>query len=356
MKRIRDYGITIGSLETGEKNLITDVKGVKVGHVTLKDGDINTGVTAIIPHEGNIFKQKLYGAVQVINGFGKTIGTIQLEELGTIETPIMLTNTLNVGTVSQGLIKYMLSMNPDIGVKTGTINPIVGECNDGFLNDIRGFHVTEEHVFESIKNASEDFLEGAVGAGTGMRCFGYKGGIGSSSRRIKIKDEEYTLGALVLSNFGVNKDFILNNKDINSMIHENNRDLTTRKNEEGVENILEKLEKGSIMMIIATDAPLLPRQLKRVAKRSVVGITRLGSYLGNGSGDVAIAFSTANKINHYEEKVSTEMKVINENYIDYFFRGAAEAVEESVLNSLVAAESVLGRDGNECKSLSEELK
>jgi len=351
MKRIREYGVTVGKLQTGERNKITDVKGVKVGHVTLRDGDVNTGVTAILPHDGNMFKDKLYGAVHVINGFGKTVGTMQLEELGTIETPIMLTNTLNVGTVSQGLVRYMLSFNTDIGVETGTINPIVGECNDGFLNDIRGLHVKEEHVYESINNASVEFLEGAVGAGTGMSCFGYKGGIGSSSRKINIKDEEYTLGALVLSNFGIKEDFILNNNDIKAMLYENNKSFSVNNRNCDIDN----LEKGSIMMILATDAPLSPRQLKRVAKRSVVGITRLGSYLGNGSGDVVIAFSTANKIKHYEESVTSEVKVINENYIDFFFRASAEAVEESVLNSLITADTIVGREGNRIDGLSKSL-
>ncbi|WP_346917360.1 P1 family peptidase [Clostridium sp.] len=351
MKRIREYGVTVGKLQTGERNKITDVKGVKVGHVTLRDGDVNTGVTAILPHDGNMFKDKVYGAVHVINGFGKTVGTMQIEELGTIETPIMLTNTLNVGTVSQGLVRYMLSLNTDIGVETGTINPIVGECNDGFLNDIRGLHVKEEHVYESINNASVKFLEGAVGAGTGMSCFGYKGGIGSSSRKINIKDEEYTLGALVLSNFGIKEDFILNNNDIKAMLYENNKSLSVNNRNCDIDN----LEKGSIMMILATDAPLSPRQLKRVAKRSVVGIARLGSYLGNGSGDVVIAFSTANKIKHYEESVTSEVKVINENYIDFFFRASAEAVEESVLNSLITADTVVGRKGNRIDGLSKSL-
>lgn len=351
MKRIRDYGVNVGKLQTGERNKITDVKGVKVGHVTLRDGDVNTGVTAILPHDGNMFKDKVYGAIHVINGFGKTVGTMQLEELGTIETPIMLTNTLNVGIVSQGLVRYMLSLNTDIGVETGTINPIVGECNDGFLNDIRGLHVKEEHVFKSINNASVDFLEGAVGAGTGMSCFGYKGGIGSSSRKINIKDEEYTLGALVLSNFGIKEDFILNNNDIKAMLYENNKSLSINNRNCDIDN----LEKGSIMMILATDAPLSPRQLKRVAKRSVVGITRLGSYLGNGSGDVVIAFSTANKIKHYEESVTSEVKMINENYIDFFFRASAEAVEESVLNSLITAETIVGRNGNRIEGLSKSL-
>lgn len=339
MKRIRDYRINIGKLKTGKNNLITDVKGVKVGHATLKDGDINTGVTSIILHEGNIFKEKLYAAVHVMNGFGKTIGTVQIEELGTIETPIVLTNTLNIGKVSDALVEYMLSINEDIGLTTGTINPIVCECNDGFLNDIRGRHVGKEEVFKSLNEAAEIFEEGAVGAGTGMSCFGYKGGIGSSSRVFNIGEEEYTLGALVLSNFGLKDDFILT-KEPNEKI-----------------NIPAKLEleKGSIIVVLVTDAPMSDRQLKRVAKRASVGIIRLGSFMGNGSGDIIIATSTANKINHYEDKPTVNIKVINENFIDTVFRAAAESVEEAILNSMVTADSLIGRDGNVRVSLREQL-
>lgn len=330
MKRIRDYGITIGRLDTGKNNLITDVKGVKVGHATLKNGGVNTGVTSLILHEGNIFKEKLYAAVHVMNGFGKTIGTVQIEELGTIETPILLTNTLNVGKVSDALVEYMLLENEDIGVTTGTINPVVCECNDGFLNDIRGRHVGKEEVFKCLEEASEIFEEGAVGAGTGMSCFGYKGGIGSSSRVFNIGGEEYTLGALVLSNFGLKDDFVLKPKSI----------------EELVINPKLELEKGSIIVVLATDAPLSSRQLKRIAKRASVGIIRVGSFMGNGSGDIIIATSTANKINHYEDKATIDIKVLNENFIDIIFRAAAEATEEAILNSMVTAESVTGRDGN----------
>lgn len=334
MRIIDKYGIKVGRLDCGENNLITDVKGVKVGHVTLKDGNINTGVTAIIPYEGNIFKEKLYGAVHVINGFGKTIGTVQIEELGTIETPIMLTNTLNVGKVSDGLIEYMLNLNDDIGLTTGTINPIVCECNDGFLNDIRGRHIEKNHVLESLDKADIIFEQGAIGAGTGMTCFGYKGGIGSSSRKFDLGDEEYTLGALVLSNFGLKDDFLLTKENINRSF---------------------EVEKGSIIVILATDAPLCPRQLKRVAKRAGVGIIRLGSFLGNGSGDIVLAFSTANRINHYEKSGTLNIRVINENYIDNIFRAAAEATEEAVLNSMLYADSLGGRDGHKRESLSKSL-
>lgn len=342
MKRIRDYGIKIGRLETGVNNLITDVKGVKVGHATVKSGGINTGVTSILLHEGNIFKEKLFGAVHVMNGFGKTIGTVQLEELGTIETPIVLTNTLNVGKVADALIEYMLYLNEDIGVTTGTINPIVCECNDGFLNDIRGRHIGKKEVFKSLKDASVIFDEGAVGAGTGMSCFGYKGGIGSSSRVFKLGEEEYTLGALVLSNFGLKDNFIIEGKKVEEYSN--------------INKSFDEREKGSIIVILATDAPLSSRQLKRVAKRASVGIIRLGSFMGNGSGDIIIATSTANKINHYEDNPIVDIKIINENFIDIIFRAAAEAVEEAILNSMVTADSLIGRSGNVRISLREILE
>ena len=195
----KESGLKIGLGTPGKRNLITDVPGVKVGHVTIRDGaDINTGVTAILPHEGNLFQDKVMAASCVINGFGKTMGLVQVEELGTIETPIIMTNTLSIGTAANALIKYMLQQNEDIGVKTGTVNPLVCECNDGVLNDIRGLHVKEEHVFEALANCSEEFEEGVVGSGTGMCCLGLKGGIGSASRIVKLDDKEYTVGALVI--------------------------------------------------------------------------------------------------------------------------------------------------------------
>ncbi|WP_461615708.1 DmpA family aminopeptidase [Clostridium sp. Marseille-QA1073] len=339
---IRRYGITIGELKTGKNNLITDVEGVKVGHVTLNKDRIKTGVTAILPHEGNIFKEKVMASYHVINGFGKTIGTIQIEELGNIETPILLTNTLSVGSVSEGLIKYMLSNNADIGDTTGTINPVVCECNDGYLNDIRQLAIKSNHALEAIKNADIIFEEGAVGAGTGMSCYGLKGGIGSSSRIIELGNKQYTLGVLVLSNFGRKKDLIINHREIGKEIC----DLEE----------MEQIDKGSIIIIIATDIPLNERQLKRVSKRAVVGLARTGSYVGNGSGDVVISFTTANKINHYEEKLITSFGAINEEKMDLVFRAAAEAVEESVLNSMVYAETTEGRDGHKRISIKDYLR
>ncbi|WP_138206962.1 P1 family peptidase [Haloimpatiens lingqiaonensis] len=327
--RIRDYGINIGKLKTGINNLITDVPGVKVGHVTLRKGNINTGVTAIIPHEGNIFKEKLVACSHVINGFGKTVGTVQIEELGTLETPILLTNTLNVGLVSDALIEYMLKENEDIGVTTGTINPVVCECNDGYLNCIRERNVSRGHVFESIESADVIFKEGAVGAGTGMTCYGFKGGIGSASRIIELDSKEYTIGVLTLTNFGRGEDLVVDGEKIGEKVFCCNEE-----------------DKGSCIIIVATDIPLSYRQIKRVCKRASVGMARTGSFIGNGSGEIVIGFTTANKINHYEDKDIISIKIINEDKINLIFRGVAEAVEEAVLNSLACSETLKGRDGH----------
>lgn len=340
-KRIRDYGIAIGFMKPGEKNAITDVEGVKVGHVTLNEGPVKTGVTAVLPHGGNLFREKVLAASHVINGFGKTIGTIQIEELGTIETPILLTNTLSVGTVADALIEYMLSQNEDIGLTTGTVNPVVCECNDAFLNDIRGQHVRREHVFTAIENAGEDFWEGAVGAGTGMSCYGLKGGIGSASRVMEFGKDRFILGVLVLSNFGRKEDFILNGIPAGKIISA----LERERNEE--------TDKGSIIIIFATDLPLTERQLKRVAKRAAIGLNRTGSYMGNGSGDIVIGFTTANRIRHYEDAPVIEMKMCQEDKMDVVFRAMGEATEEAVLNSMVCAETTVGRDGHIRHSLQE---
>ncbi|MDU5020656.1 MAG: P1 family peptidase, partial [Clostridiales bacterium] len=264
------------------------------------------------------------------------IGLIQVDELGTIETPIILTNTLSIGTACTGLIKYMLSENEDIGKTTSTVNPMVLECNDGFLNDIRGLHVKESHIIEAIQKASNDFEEGSVGAGTGMSCYQLKGGIGSSSRAITLDNKEYVVGSLVLSNCGLEKDLILDGRKIG-------KEITSKKDLE--------LEKGSIIIVIATDIPLSERQLKRVAKRASISLGRTGSHLGNGSGDIVVAFSTANKVNHYEKKDINSMKFINENKIDLIFRASIESIEESIISSMIHSKETVGRDNNKRKSI-----
>lgn len=313
----------------GEWDLITDVPGVKVGHVTLKEGDIHTGVTAVLPHGGNCFQDKVMAGVSVINGFGKSVGLIQIQELGTIETPILLTNTLSVGTACEELTRYMLEGNPDIGVTTGTVNCVVTECNDGRLNDIRGLHVRPEHVREALANAGEDFEEGAVGGGTGMVCLGLKGGIGSASRRVEVDGQTYTVGALVMSNFGAPGNLIIGGKHYDTNL---GRD--------------ERKDEGSIIMLLATDIPLNERQLSRLAKRSMVALGRVGSYCGNGSGDIAIAFTTANRLPHYSEKNILETKMFYDENIDRVFVAGVEAVEEAIISSLYHAETTTGVRGN----------
>lgn len=313
----------------GERDLITDVPGVKVGHVTLKEGDVHTGVTAVLPHGGNCFQDKVMAGVSVINGFGKSVGLIQIQELGTIETPILLTNTLSVGTACEELTRYMLEGNPDIGVTTGTVNCVVTECNDGRLNDIRGLHVRPEHVRQALANAGEDFEEGAVGGGTGMVCLGLKGGIGSASRRVEVDGQTYTVGALVMSNFGAPGNLIIGGKH-----YDTNLGREERKDE------------GSIIMLLATDIPLNERQLSRLAKRSMVALGRVGSYCGNGSGDIAIAFTTANRLPHYSQKNILDTKMFYDENIDRVFVAGVEAVEEAIISSLYHAETTTGIRGN----------
>ncbi|MCM3115981.1 P1 family peptidase [Neobacillus sp. MER 74] len=341
--KIREKGIIVGNLPTGRKNCLTDVADVLVGHVTLdypldESGEeyACTGVTAILPHKGNLFKEKVIAARYVINGFGKTTGLVQLNELGVLESPIMLTNTFAVPAVTQGVLQYMLDENQEIGETTGTINVVVGECNDSYLNSIRLFPVKPEHAVEAIKNASDhQAVEGAVGAGKGMVCFGYKGGIGSSSRIV----EDYTVGCLVLSNFGKKEEL-----------------RAFRYSE--VEGLSETSD-GSIIIVLATDAPLSDRQLQRLAKRCGIGLGRTGSHFSHGSGDILIAFSTAHKMAHYsEERIETRSQLREDHPImNQLFTAAAEATEEAILNSLSQAETTKGRAGrvvNQINFLKEE--
>lgn len=343
-KRIRDYGVEIGRLETGLRNAITDVEGVTVGHVTLSNGNMQTGVTAILPHQGNIFKEKLIASSHVINGFGKTMGTIQMTELGTLETPILLTNTLNVGVAADVLIDYMLERNPEIGRTTGTVNPIVGECNDMFLNDVRAKYVKSEHILQALGNTSTEFEEGAVGAGTGMLCYSLKGGIGTASRMMEMDYGKYTLGVLVLSNFGILSDLLVDGKAVGQEL------------KEAILQSYKEEDKGSIMIIVATDLPVSERQLNRILKRSITGLSRTGSIITNGSGEIVIGFSTATKIPHEKPEHCLVMPQIHEEDMDLAFRAIGEATEEAVLNSLVTAEAVVGRDGNERPAFKDLIK
>ena len=331
MKRIRDYGIIIGKGETGPLNKITDVSGVKVGHYTLKNDRHNTGITVIMPSDDNPFLNKLLATSHVINGFGKSQGLLQIEEMGYIETPIVLTNTLNVGKMYDALVGYMIDRCKNDNAEIISINPIIGECNDALLNDIQDRCLDEKCLIDAIKDAKKDFLEGSVGAGAGTVCCGLKGGIGSASRITKIEDNTYTIGVLVQSNFGGINDLIIDCVRVG-------------------EELKEKLDKvdesgGSIMIIVATDLPVTERQLKRIIKRCVVGLSRVGSNLGNSSGDVVIGFSTKNRIPKNSDESVRTMEYIDESKLEYVFRQVEDATEEAILNSLITAEttSLIGK-------------
>lgn len=341
-RRLRDLGLILGELPPGPRNVITDVPGVTVGHATLKGGIVNTGITAILPHGGNIFRDKVMATSVVFNGFGKTTGLVQVDELGAIETPILLTNTLSVGTAAEGLVRYKLARNPEIGVQTGTVNPVVGECNDGFLNDIRGLHVKASHVDEAIAAAAPDFAQGAVGGGTGMTAYGLKGGIGSASRRIDLDGKAHHLGILVLANFGRLEDLTVAGRPLG-------RKIAEARKAKG------QADTGSIIIVLATDLPASERQLRRIARRTAVGLARTGSHLGHGSGDLCIAFTTANRIQHFEKKPVIAGQALAETRIDPAFRAAVEATEEAVIDAMLAADPMVGRDGNRRDSLRDYL-
>ncbi len=325
--RARDVGLACGDLPTGPRNAISDVPGVTIGHCTLSDGDIQTGVTAIIPHPGNIFTDKLVAAADVLNGFGKSVGLMQIEELGQLETPILLTNTFGVGTCANALIRRAIAENPRIGRRTSTVNPVVGECNDGVLNDIQAMAVTEAHAFAALDAARADFASGGVGAGRGMTCFGFQGGIGTASRLIRLDGVDHVIGGLVLANFGRAGDLRL----------PDGRRIDPGANADP--------ERGSIIIILATDIPLDHRQLRRVIRRAGVGLARLGSSWGHGSGDVMLGFTTANRVPHDGKSDLLAVRMLNESRIDALFGAVADLVQEAVLDALVAGEPVIGRGG-----------
>lgn len=340
--RARDAGIVLGTMATGRHNAITDVDGIAVGHVTLISGDgalipgkgpVRTGVTAILPHHDSVFERPVAAAYHIINGFGKTVGLPQIGELGTIETPILLTNTLNVGLVADGLVEHMVRTNPDIGITAGSVNPLVGECNDGWLNDIQGRHVKQEHVLQAIGRATAGPVrEGAVGAGTGMSCFEFKGGIGTASRVAEHRDGNFTVGCLVLSNFGRRQELTIDGVPVG-------RELADRP-------VRKRPEDGSIIIVLATDAPLTDRQLGRIARRAPFGLARTGSTCNHGSGDFVIAFSTTEAGGDHGLPGGARRVVDASPALGLLFQAAIEATEEAIINSLFAAETMVGRDGH----------
>ncbi len=342
--RAREFGLVVGVLPTGPLNAITDVAGVAVGQVTVVEGrDVRTGVTAILPHGGNIFQDKVPAGISVANGFGKLTGVTQVRELGTLETPIVLTNTLSVPAAADAVIDWTLGLPGN--ERVASVNPVVGETNDGWLSDIRGRHVTKAHVLEAIRTASGGpVAEGAVGAGTGTTCFDYKGGIGTSSRRLPDARGGYTVGVLVQTNFGgvlTIHGVPFDRKDAGSGAGATGGPAPNPAGD------------GSCLIVVATDAPLDARNLERLAKRALLGIARTGGYYSNGSGDYAVAFSTAASVRvpHRSEAPTRTVTVLRDDAVSPLFQAAAEAAEEAILNSLFKAVRTEGKDGHVAEAL-----
>jgi D-aminopeptidase len=340
--RIRDLGVRLGVLPPGRWNAITDVEGVKVGHRTIVEGDsIRTGVTAIVPHAGNLFRRKTPAGVFTGNGFGKATGFLQVRELGNLETPIVLTNTLAVAPAIEGLVSWTLSRPGNEDVRS--VNALVGETNDGRLNDIRARRVTARDVVAAVEAAANGPVEeGTVGAGTGTVAFGWKGGIGTSSRVLPAELGGWTVGALVQSNFG--GVLAIDGVRVGELLGR----YSFRKE---IEGLAEDPAGGSCMIVLATDAPLDPRNLERLARRGVLGLARTGSFLDNGSGDFVIAFSTKNLVEHEPKGRTATVDVVTNDSTSPLFLAAVEAVEEAVVNSLTRATSVTGFRGRKVEAL-----
>jgi D-aminopeptidase len=338
-RRLRELGYAVGRFPPGDRNALVDVPGVLVGHRTLNEGGrLRTGVTAILPHGGNLYAEKVFGACHVVNGYGKAAGLSQLAELGTVESPILLTSTLSVGPVWEGGVRHLLEQNPDAARDRDTLNVIVGECFDGWLSDARALSVRAEHALDAIAAAADDELrEGAVGAGTGTTCFGYKSGIGGASRRAG----GHVLGCLVCANFGARRDLHLLVGPIDA----------------GEAASEPPAQGGSIMIVVGTDAPLSARQLGRLAARAVFGLGRAGSFASNSSGEYVIAFSTAHRVAHRSESSELELRLLRDDApaVRDLFEAAGEVVHEAVLNSLCAADAMTGRDGHRVEALPYEL-
>ncbi len=323
-------------MKKGPNNAITDVKGVRVGHCTLDKGDIQTGVTVVMPSDDNPFVNRLVAASYVINGFGKASGLVQIDELGWLESPIALTNTLSVGAVQDALVGYMLERCETEGVEVTSLNVVVGECNDGRINAIRKRAVGEKHLRQAISEASVDFAQGSVGAGRGMVCHGLKGGIGSASRCVEIGGEAFTVGVLVQANHGRMEDLTVRGRAVGAELKEQL-------------NRSETVERGSVMVILATDLPVDARQLRRMCKRAGAGLARTGTFFGHGSGDIVIGFTTANRLassHGGSQSIDTDCwqtaRTLKEGLMDRPFQAVADATEEAVLNALEYAHALGG--------------
>ena len=322
----------VGVLAAGGRDAITDVPGVAVGHCTLDQGSVQTGVTVVRVHGGSHFLHKVPAAATVFNGFGKSVGLMQVDELGVLETPIALTNTFSVPAVATAQIQAAILEHPEIGRDWPTVNPLVFECNDGYLNDIQAMAIEPGHYREALAGAQAEFAQGAVGAGRGMSCFGLKGGIGSASRVVPC-ESGYIVGALVLSNFGRLRNLVIDGNPVG-------RSLASRV-AGGVEP-----DKGSIIMLLGTNAPLDALQLRRLSGRAALGLARTGSFMGHGSGDMALAFTTAYTVPQRASDPMPALAMVHAGLLDGLFEAAVEATEQAILNSLWFAEGVCGRDGH----------
>ena len=335
--RVKQDFPKIGVLNSGPLDAITDVAGVRVGHCTLDAGPIQTGVTVVVPNADPFLRRPLAGQA-VFNGFGKTVGLMQVAELGYIETPLALTNTFSVGTVAEAQIRQAIFRHREIGREWTTVNPLVAECNDGYLNDIQSFSVRAEHYDAALKTASAEFAQGSVGAGRGMSCFGLKGGIGSASRVVECDGRRCTVGVLVLANFGKSRQCILAGRAIGGILRERLQHL-----EGGSDS---GPEKGSIIVVLATDAPLDSLQLTRLARRAGNGLARTGSICGHGSGDLSLAFSTSQFLPWPEQKEPTSLLHAPDHWLEFLFQAAVDATEQAIIKALFLAETVRGRDGH----------
>jgi D-aminopeptidase len=349
--RARELGVPLGRYRPGRWNAITDVEGVRVGHSTIirgaagplrpGKGPVRTGVTAILPGAGNVFDQRVVGGGFILNGAGEVSGMTQLLEWGLIETPIFLTNTLSVGAVSDGAVKWMVEQNPGIGAEHDVIIPLVGECDDSWLNDAAGRHVRPEHVAEALRTASAGPVpEGNVGGGTGMITCDFKAGIGTSSRRLAEALGGYTVGVLVMSNFGVMRQLRVGGLPVGEVL-----EARYGKRQHRSDNY------GSIIAVVATDAPLTTHQLNRVAKRSALGIGRVGSTAMHGSGEIVLAFSTANQVPRETRKMVYRMKILLDQRLDPLYEAVIEATEEAILNALCMARDLDGANGHVSRAL-----
>jgi D-aminopeptidase len=350
--RARDLGIVIGTYATGPLNAITDVAGVKVGHTTLISGDgplkpgvgpVRTGVTVVIPRD-DVWRKKVPAGSFVLNGTGEMTGLSWVSEAGFLEYPIALTNTLNVPRVANGVMTWMIGQYPEIGITDDTLTPVVAECDDGRLNDIQGRHVSETHVVEALNGAmSGPVKEGTVGAGTGMVSFGFKGGIGSASRKLPDREGGYTVGVLVNANHGRKPELIVAGVPVGRLYDASSAAATTAEPGQS---------EGSIIIIVATDAPLDARQLNRLAKRAALGLARTGSTARHGSGDFILAFSTANIIPHYSEQPTYPLTHLADTHMNPLIAATVEATEEAIVNALTMATTIVGRDGHRVEAIS----